>query len=105
MHTAETDQMLTREKKLSASLRHELDSVKKQMSVDKDKLSEALKNNAASASHVTGMPQLTGLVLSLPCFVFVLATVSESSETVTVCLAIALLYGFHHSTKPDDASQ
>ena len=55
MHAAETDQMLTREKKLAASLRDELDSVKQQMSVEKDKLSSALKSNAASASQLTGI--------------------------------------------------
>lgn len=61
MHTAETDQMLTREKKLAASLREELDSLKQQMSAEKDKLSSALKKNAASAA------QLTGLQLELCC--------------------------------------
>lgn len=63
MHTAETDQMLTREKKLAASLRDELDFLKKQMSLEKDKLSEALKKNAASASHVTGVPLLIAVSL------------------------------------------
>eukprot|EP00892_Ulva_mutabilis_P002273 jgi/Ulvmu1/12046/UM083_0059.1 len=54
-HTAETDQMLTREKKLAAALRDELDSLKQQMSAEKDKLSSALKQNAASAARNTDL--------------------------------------------------
>ena len=55
MHASETDQMLTREKKLAATLRDELDSLKKQMSAEKDKLSSALKKNAASEAQLIGV--------------------------------------------------
>jgi uncharacterized phage infection (PIP) family protein YhgE len=54
LRTSDVEHMLAGEKKLAAKLRDDLESVKKQLSDDKDKLCNALKQNSFLTAHVAG---------------------------------------------------
>lgn len=52
--TSDVEHMLAGEKKLAAKLREDLESAKKQLSDDKDKLCNALKQNSVLVAQVSG---------------------------------------------------
>jgi hypothetical protein len=57
-HTGDVEQMLAREKKLAANFREDLEFAKVQLSEDKDKLANALKQNAVINAQVDGVAAL-----------------------------------------------
>ena len=57
--TRDVEHMLAGEKKLAAKLREDLESAKKQLSDDKDKLCNALKQKSVLIAQVSGVNSLT----------------------------------------------
>jgi hypothetical protein len=55
LRTGEVEHILAGEKKLAAKLRDNLESVKKQLSDDKDKLCNALKQNSILNAQIAGV--------------------------------------------------
>lgn len=55
LRTGDVEHMLAGEKKLAAKLRDDLESAKKQMSEDKDKLCSALKHNSILTAQAAGV--------------------------------------------------